>query len=378
MERVAETALRVKTVIAGADVFAGDGILGSLPVTVAQLLEDGLIFLLYDKGTEEIAKSVCEDLKGYGFRVSAHDIAENYRAEEHCRLVLGVGAGKVAEETKRVAKSLGVECVLVVTAPSTDCYLRGGGVKQVYLDGHVLDCCPTQCTAAGWGILLSAPVTRFEDYFNEKVLACARGGKSSAEVPTTECDNTELALRLLEYGACNGDDGASDEVARLLAAIAVEKGKKPRLHGEYKFLAACTLSVFYSSFLSSPAIDTLPPADHDGALEELSRLTGTPHEKLVHSFDFFDVNSYFRINYILSEYRLDLLDRLSTLDLRSSQRRWRRLYEDAGYWLSGALTARDMLRAMSLAGETCKGLLNYAVAAGFCRRLVPPAKEKAA
>lgn len=369
MERIAETALRAKTAIAGAEIFAGKNIIPSLPVTVAKILEDGLIFLLYDKGTAEIAARVETELKGYGYRVSAHDADGDFAPEEYSRLVVGVGAGRVAECAKRTARGLDVGCVLVVTAPSSDVFLRGGGVNQVYLDEEILKACPARCVAAGWGILLSRPLDRFEEYFGAKVLSKGTPCEERPTEPPADADVVTITLQLLECGAENRPESASDKTARLLAAIAEEKGKEVRLHGEYKFLAACTLAVFYSGFLSSPAIDTLPPADHDGALEELSRLTGEPREKLCHSFDFFDVSGYFRINYILSEYRLDLLERLSGLDLRSSERRWRRLYEDAGYWLKSALTARDMLRAMALAGELGTGLLNYAVGAGFFRRL---------
>lgn len=369
MERIAETALRAKTAIAGAEIFAGKNILPSLPVTVAKILEDGLIVLLYDKGTAAIAERVEAELKGYGYRVGAYDADKDFQAEEYARLVVGVGAGRVAECAKRTARGLDVGCVLVITAPSSDCFLKGGGVSQVYLDEQVLEACPARCVAAGWGILLSRPLERFEEYFNAKVLSKGTVREERAAELPADADNLTLALRLLEVGAEEREVSACDATARLLATIAAERGKEVRLHGEYKFLAACTLAVFYSGFLSSPAIDTLPPADHDGALEELSRLTGEPREKLCHSFDFFDVSGYFRINYILSEYRLDLLERLSGLDLRSSERRWRRLYEDAGYWLKSALTARDMMRAMALAGELVTGLLNYAVGTGFFRRL---------
>lgn len=82
--------------------------------------------------------------------------------------------------------------------------------------------------------------------------------------------------------------------------------------------------------------------------------------------DFFSVNEYFRISYVLGEYRLDLFDKLAVGDMRSVERRWRRMYDDAGYWLKSALTARDVLGAIALAGEECEGLLAYITATGFC------------
>lgn len=374
MERTEKALTPVKN-IGNAEIFAGENLNAAIPHTVAKILEDGQILLLYDGGTKSAADATAAELKGYGYRVSAHDIAEHIVPEEYCRLVFGVGAGSVADACGKAAAALDADCVLSVTAPSCASLLAGGRVRQVYLDKSALDRCPRECVAAGWGLVLSRAMDRFEEYFEEKVLAKGKCAESAARELRSDADETALAVRLLEMSAEDAVRGrrektASETVAELLACIARSRGKKPRLYGEYKFIAACALGVFYSSFLASPAIDTMPPADHDSALGELALLTGEPREKLTQSFDFFDVNAYFRINYILSEYRVDLLEKLSGIDLRSSERRWRRLYDDAGYWLKSAVTARDVMRAMALAGETCGGLLHYAAATGFCERML--------
>ena len=83
------------------------------------------------------------------------------------------------------------------------------------------------------------------------------------------------------------------------------------------------------------------------------------------AFDIFDVSGYFRINYILGEYRMDLLAELSSVDLGGAERKWRRMYPDAGFWMKSAFTSRDILRAMSLAGEFSGGLLGFAAATGL-------------
>ena len=49
----------------------------------------------------------------------------------------------------------------------------------------------------------------------------------------------------------------------------------------------------------------------------------------------------------------------------SAERRWRRTYEDAGWFLRGALTARDMTDAMVLAGGVSGGLLHHMFSTGF-------------
>ena len=68
---------------------------------------------------------------------------------------------------------------------------------------------------------------------------------------------------------------------------------------------------------------------------------------------------------------MDLLSALSSTDLGGRERRWRRMYADAGFWLNKAFTARDMLRAMELAGEMSGGLLGYMSATGLFAAMLP-------
>lgn len=354
---------RLNTTVDGTEIYTGRGYVGELPEAVAEFLESGRILLVTDADAGKTAEEISKALKGFGFRVTERSARDGGDADECCRLVLGAGASEAAEAAKAAAKKLDAECVLFPTVPCEDGLLKGGGVRAVFFDGEVLDRCPKECEAAGAGLLYALPVRRFEDCYARKITARVVPERKQTE---TVCgDRTELAVRVLESGAEYGDGYACDRMAELLAGIAEKKGKTPRRRGEYVFLSACALAVFYTSFLSSPAIDTLVPADHDAALDEIARLTGRERVNLMQAFDFFDTDVYFRINYILGEYRMDLLAELSVQDMRAAERRWRRIYDDAGYWLKSAVTARDVLDAMSLAGELSGGLLGYAAATGF-------------
>lgn len=364
-QRFSESVLTAKTEINGATVFAGRGILPSLPVTVALLVECGRVLVVFDEEGKECAERVAGELKNYGYRVTLKDAAHADEAEECCRLSVGVGGFSACESAGRAARSLGAECVLVPVSPCEDRLLRHGGVSQVYVDGEVLDACSPEQRAAGLGLYYSMPVRRFEDYYRHKVLARPALARDDPD-PECERDSVALLLYLLKEGAKSDDRYACDIAAELMAKAAANAGKKPRLRGEYCFVAACTLAVFYSSFLSSPAIDTLLPADHAAAAGKIAAVRGCDAANGIELVDFFSVNEYFRISYVLGEYRLDLFDKLAVGDMRSVERRWRRLYDDAGYWLKSALTARDVLGAIALAGEECEGLLAYITATGFC------------
>ena len=122
------------------------------------------------------------------------------------------------------------------------------------------------------------------------------------------------------------------------------------------------ITSFYSAYLGAPSIDVMPPACREIAADALSDLG--IEDKRCKSVDFFDLNGYFKISYILSEYRTDLLDKLGSADFHTSQRFWRRLYPDAGYWLKGEITCKDLSDCLALAGERSENLLGFAYASG--------------
>ncbi|MCI5820043.1 MAG: hypothetical protein MRZ86_05615, partial [Acidaminococcus sp.] len=110
--------------------------------------------------------------------------------------------------------------------------------------------------------------------------------------------------------------------------------------------------------------DVLLPPDKIKSMKLLEKKCGLSFNLLLKRIDFLTVNSYFRIKYILEEYRLDLLSCLEEIDYSTSQRRWRRIYDDAGFWLKENFSSKELLSIMALAGETSKGLLGYAKATG--------------
>ncbi len=349
-------------VIAGRKIYVGDGAINSLP----SYLPEGSVGIVCSKGTKSIADDVARAFRPYGRKVfvtTADDIPE------YVRCILGVGTGRVAEICKRKSAETGVPSALLFTAPTTDVILTGNGIEQVFLDGEILKNCPRECVASGWGIVLSEELRRFEDYFNEKVLGKKSAPSKKKDLPAN-ADEIALAKRLLELSAERDFDDNATTVAKFLYDVALKQGVRRRLLGEYKFIAAGVLCTLYHGFLSSPSIDCMLPPDHDAKLDEIAKLTGRSREKLIKVFDFLESEYYFRINYILSEYRLDLLDRLKTVDFGSADKKWRRLYSDAGYWLKSAFTARSLLRATALSAEIGNGLLRYVGETGYAETLI--------
>lgn len=367
MEKILEEQLKRKCSLGETEIFSGKGIAANIPATLKTIYEDGTICLICDDNTEKFALPLADDFKDNGYKVLMRKSKETSCIPEYVRFVFGVGSGAVAETIKRVARELEADCALLLTAPSTDTILNGYAPKQVFIDENIMINCPNQSIAAGWGIVLSEHISAFESYFAKKVLSgeAAHGtDKRNRELPFGS-DVCALAVKLLEISYGKRGFDTADVMARLLYRDAAERGERPRLVGEYKFLCSCVLGVFYSNFLGSPAIDVMPPVSAEGVAGELEKLCGADAFNLDKRIDFFNINSYFRISYILGEYRMDLLERLSGADMHSTQRYWRRIYPDAGYWLKETLTSRDLIKALALAGELTDGLLGYAAATGF-------------
>ncbi len=356
------------------EVYTGRALRESLGEYLDALAGGGRVLVTWDGEGENEAKRTTEALRGFGLRVTEKPDADVCEAEENCLVVLGVGGERAASAAKRAAADRGADCVLMPVIPCEDGLLAGGRVTAVCLDAEVLEGAPRDSLAAAAGILFALPLRRFEDVYAEKVLAEPHA-EERVSAPSEGDGIADTAVKVMRAGA-SGRRYAADVTAEMLRLIALSKGKKPRRKGEYVFVAACALAAFYKSYLSSPAADTLIPADHCRALDELVRLKGGEEGNIIQAFDIFDVSGYFRINYILGEYRLDLIAELAGAELGTSARRWRRMYDDAGFWMKSAFTSGDMIRAMALAGETAGGLLGFASATGVFDAMERAGKEQ--
>jgi hypothetical protein len=360
--------IKFKCAVGETAVYTGAGIIQEIPQTVSSVFCDGFLCVLYDANLRAAAQLCAAAFKAAGYRVLFTSAEEEKNLPEYVRFVFAVGAGKAAACAKSVAKRMGIEYDLLLTAPTTDTILCIKAPKQVFIDENIIVNCPKRCVAAGWGIVLSQSIKNFEDYFADKVL-CENDNARLKKAPYKElpydCDNIALAVRLLELSLNKNMSDSAEIMAVLLSEGAKKKGKTPRLIGEYKFVCASALSVFYSSYLGSPAIDVTPPAERDEIFDAIALSCNIPRENISKRIDFFDCSRYFRISYILSEYRMDLLEKLSGAEFHTVQRFWRRIYTDAGYWLKSALSVKDVTQALCMASVLSDGLLGFVGASGF-------------
>lgn len=332
---------------------------------VLQYLDVGLVTILYDVKLQDYADSLARCFRGGNHTTFATCLTEEIPI--HTRFIVGIGAGRVAREVRRKATELEVECALIFSAPTTDTILSPSwykSFKAVFLDKGLIEACPKECVASGWGIVLSEPLRNFEDYYAEKILDEKTAFADNIGL-SCENDRINLAYCLLKLSSTRLYQDNATIMAEVLFDNAKNNGSKARLMGEYKFISAVVIACLYENYLSSPSLDCAIPPAHDLGIDALAKFTGRSMSNLLKAFDFFQIDSYFRVGYILSEYRLDLLERLRSVDFHSAQKKWRRLYPDAGFWLKSAFTTNLLNKAMRLSAEIGHGLFRYILESGF-------------
>lgn len=358
----------VKRTLAKTEVILGRDLQKEVTPYFSHTLAEGAVCVLYDRNVTGLAEDITSEFKRAGYRVFMRAVSSKRRTKEegeisvpeYVRHIFAIGAGTCASKAKRLARALDIPWSIYLSAPSTDTIMCELAPNTVFIDENVLLKCPFECKASGYGILFAQPLAIFENEFSKKVLA-----KNSADIclPSNEIKSmSDLAFALLQISATYRRDSAGI-MSDMLYASAVKRGQTPRLIGEYKFLASACITAFYSSFLGAPGIDVMPPACRDDSQKKLAHIGVLPSS--VKSVDFFDTNSYFRISYILGEYRTDLLDKLGSIDFHKSQRFWRRLYPDAGYWLKSEITCKNLTDCLALAGYESENLLGFAYASGI-------------
>ncbi len=341
----------------GVNVLEGEDLTKEVAPTLRETVEEGALFVVYEDRDAAIAKEIMASLR-IMYRV--FDCAEEAAPPEFVRHVLAVGGGKAIDGARQAASDLDIDFCIYLTAPDTDKILCDKKPKIVFIDKNALLNCGFERLAAGYGLAYAQPLRAFEAMFRKRVLAL-EGPSDAVQLPVG-ADVGELANALMTMSRQKDWEDSADIMARILAARAARDGRKVRSHGEYKYLCAAVITAFYGSLLGAPGIDVMPPPDLSAEADALAEI-GATRDMNCKKVDFFDINAYFRISYILSEYRMDLL-RLAGADFHASQRFWRRIYPDAGYWLKSEFSVKELFCAMKLAGASSDGLLGYAYAMG--------------
>lgn len=372
----------------------GKGNLSQIADYLSEIFDKGNVAVICDENSFSTAERACRYLGDGGYFVR-QIVAGKFEfglpdTDECVRYYVGVGNTDVADVTKLLAKRAGVGFSLVPTAPDSERYVEGGvyymhefiGTElpdMLLIDSEIIEKAPCEATAAGYGRVFSQLVTIFDrdvgklmfakSYDEEALQTLSESIREFESEKTGDEFRSCLMHTLIKIGLAreklNVRYEGTDEVARVMAKVT---GKS---FGEASFISAYMILNVYRCYLADENVDTLIPEDIVFTIKTLEKMKVVNYNKYMSEIEVTRVDDYLKQTFILNEYRREMFEKLDGLDLAGFARFWRRLYDDAGYWLKRFSSGKELLKILSLASELgSDGLLKYVKRTGFFERLI--------
>lgn len=361
---------------------------------MSKTFDKGNVLVVFDEKSNDVSDDVVRYLLKGGYFVrtaETHGKAEELPAVDECvKYIVGVGGGAVADDARLLAKRQSVGYSIVMTAPDNDNfasdgayilneYVYTGAPDFVLIDEEVVEKSTGVEAAAGYGRAFSCLVGLFDADF--KKLMFARDFDESAVNTVAESikifeskkndDNfkTRLARLMFTISKAKNNLDMKAESADAVARVMTEKFG--RTFGENSFLAAYMILNVYRLYLESDATDTLIPEDIVLTLKTLEKMRVVNYNNYMSDLSVTTATDYLKQTFILSEYRREMYERLNGMDLPAVAKFWRRLYDDAGFWLKRYASSDELFKVMALASELSEGgLLKYVKRTGFFERFI--------
>ena len=139
-------------------------------------------------------------------------------------------------------------------------------------------------------------------------------------------------------------EGSARSFARILACVSDDG----RSVSENCFVAARVLGEMFSKALAFEGRDVFIPPDRVAMASSLARLCGADKSSLVAKLE--KGGDFERTAYVFGEYREDMLEMFKAAGKgsRVRARRFRRMYEDAGFWLGKYVRPKDLIRLANI------------------------------
>lgn len=363
----------------------GRGILNKTADFISEVFDIGNIAVVKGENCGDKVEELCAALGKCGYAVRVTDDIEHL--PECVKYVLGAGGKDAADKARAAAKKLGVNYSLVPFSPCTDSFISDKVSGEDYLfpdlliiDEDVIENAPKSDVAAGYGRVIAQLPTIFDIEFDRLIFADDGGGDALGELAAAvgeyerhkeekECTNVHLMQTLNKIGraraALNIHNSAVDSFARVLSE------NLGRSEGETSFIASYMVLYLYRMVLSREAVDILPPSDVVKSLKLLEKMRIINYNNHIARLYVDSVPAYMKESFVLNEYRRELYEKLDGLDLSELSRYWRRLYDDAGFWLKSYATGAALMRYLAIAAELSENcMLKYLKRLGFLEKFV--------
>lgn len=390
-------------------IILSDSAIEKLPEVCKQIISQCRIGIVCDENVKGVAAEAESLLVRAGYRTRTFTLPADFvfsrknteqliNTSEDLRLWLAVGCGSIADAVRYASSCRGNEWILFPTAPTTDAMLypycdffedgarvtvKANPPVAVVGDYTAIESAPKYTVAAGYGTLVSKLLRAF-DFAFDKVTDKRRCSFLTDEFCETVTDffcnqscelmpprilRTLLKLGIIAQLADEEDfcQGGEYFAARCLKAQCDDK----RLTGENAMICTLVSYCILDSYLSASPEDLFIPSslpEHFRYLDKNCgissvRLLGRPRR----------ASGCEESLYVLKEYAGDLGGKIKEYfgNAKGLARQFRRLYDDAGYWLGSYCSCDTALKTVCCANAAVgEGLLSSVVIAGALEPLL--------
>lgn len=350
-------------------VAAGEGLVGKINEAVSDVLKAGHVALCYSQEDESVASEAGDILVAAGYKVTriyyadgtepTPDAADDIvNLPDSVRAIIFVGDSQLCDIAKYAAVKKQCEWIYIPTTPDaanafspTATFGMGIGIDRIkckpaisaVIDDDIMRRCSGRRAAEGYGNIIGYRLKCYEYSYAVRIKGadyCLAGIRRLGAITENflNCDNASaaaIARASVKIGLNNQMYRLDmmcdcDAIARVIAACADDG----RSLGENMPIAAYVLAGLYRQRLGLSRFNLALPADRVGAVNELCKLCG--NDKIAAISSLKPIYDYAKEWYLLSEYGGDIQEELDkyTSHLSRSSKVFRRLYDDAGYWLN--------------------------------------------
>lgn len=369
----------------------------TLAACVEELLPSGHIAVVFEMSDSALADDISNALGVEKFKISrfsyaddtpaSHEAAEDVvQAPESIRLLICAG-NNIADITKLAAKKKGVPWILCPSGPdilpaAQPFAAAGWGALYEYApadapyaivaDEERMKNCSGRDRAAAYASLYAQRLHCAENacenlLFGKNETDAQALADICAQALQEADDLAQYSLKAaLEKQKCGLEgEGGARRLARTVSAVSDDG----RSVSENCFVCTRVLTDIYRMTLSYTGADIFIPPDRAACAAALGRLCGGDKISLISKLQC--GGDFERTAYVMEEYRADMcavLDKLKENE-KIFARNFRRMYEDAGFWLGKYVRPSDLIYIAalslplmgrtSLAGAVAdKGLIN--------------------
>lgn len=389
------------------DIKIGNNVVSELGDMCKKVVERGHIGLVYFKDCDKLACNVATILNKRDYKVTHICYAENTQfsldaaedivsAAEDIRLIVAVGSGALSDLVRYAAFKRGTPHMFVATAPSTYCmflksvdYLENGEFKSekaappcgVILDLEVLSTASDRMFAAGYGEIFGAQLEFFEEDFRNHTIYNGQNNnitlesfKRAAVESFFENSYPSVASMTLiaETLACLGlyaQLQPSMPCTNYLAAKILEnEAIEYAPFGINRFLATITIMKLYEKILNNTGYLLALPTNICEKTHKYAKAFKIETTSAISRFKWSE--EYEKDLFIYEEFRREFAEYAYVRNNASLKhiKGFRRIFNDAGYWLREYVSADEVIDAVKLASLVCdkSSLLAKADVLGLC------------